>query len=62
MRNRERVMLGSAAVLVAALIAVALWPSRETSLPAAAPAVRNAGPGPVTASAQLYLPCVPPTL
>ncbi|MBN9681118.1 MULTISPECIES: hypothetical protein [unclassified Corallococcus] len=50
MRNRERVMLGSAAVLVAALIAVASWPSREAPAPAAVPSVSNAGPGPVTAA------------
>ncbi|MBN8470461.1 hypothetical protein JYJ95_28475 [Corallococcus exiguus] len=50
MRNRERVMLGSAAVLVAALIAVALWPSREASAPASVSPVPSAGSGPVTAA------------
>ncbi|RKH40873.1 hypothetical protein D7X55_24495 [Corallococcus sp. AB049A] len=33
MRNRERVMLGSAGVLVAALVAVMLWPAREAASP-----------------------------
>ncbi|WP_375755909.1 hypothetical protein [Corallococcus exercitus] len=51
MRNRERVMLGSAGVLVAALVAVLLlWPAREAPSPSAASPVPNAGPGPVTAA------------
>ncbi|MGE6763978.1 hypothetical protein ACQKGO_38570 [Corallococcus interemptor] len=56
MRNRERVMLGSAAVLVAALVAVLLLrPSREAASPT--PPVSNSSP--VTAAQVSPRPAVP---
>ncbi|WP_147451591.1 hypothetical protein [Corallococcus llansteffanensis] len=53
MRSRERVMLGGAGVLVAALLAVALWPARKEQPPSVSGAtVEATGPtvAPVTAA------------
>ncbi|RKH55531.1 hypothetical protein [Corallococcus aberystwythensis] len=50
MRNRKRMLLVGAGVLVAALGAVMLWPAREAPSPSMDAAPHAAGPGPVTAA------------